>query len=96
MLQALSIPSPQQYPNHRHQLNHHRRESMKGLEKLIDKIFEMEGYNELVRPVNNLTGLTHVRTELKLLGIDLDEKYQELVSTVWVEMVSSFFFSILY
>ncbi len=31
-------------------------------------------------------GKTNVFTELKLLQIDLDEKYQELVSTVWIEM----------
>ncbi len=31
--------------------------------------------------------ITKVETELKLLQIDLDEKYQQLVSTVWIEMV---------
>jgi hypothetical protein len=46
----------------------------------------MDGYNKLVRPVNNLTGLTDVHTELKLLQINLDEKFQELISTVWIEM----------
>ena len=40
----------------------------------------------MLRP-HNINGLTHVNIELKLLQIDLDEKYQELISTVWLEMV---------
>jgi hypothetical protein len=55
------------------------------------KIFDKNSYNQLVRPIDNKTGLTYVSTELKLLGIDLDEKYQELVSTVWIEMVRFYF-----
>ena len=43
----------------------------RGLEKLVYHIFVANGYNELVRPTDNQTGLTHVSTELKLLGIDL-------------------------
>ena len=39
----------------------------------------------MLRP-HDIEGITHVTTELKLLQIDLDEKYQELISTVWVEM----------
>ena len=39
----------------------------------------------MLRP-HDIEGITHVNTELKLLQIDLDEKYQELISTVWVEM----------
>jgi len=39
----------------------------------------------MLRP-HDIDGITHVNTELKLLQIDLDEKYQELISTVWVEM----------
>ncbi|RMZ97987.1 neuronal acetylcholine receptor subunit alpha-2-like [Brachionus plicatilis] len=57
-----------------------------GLEKLIDKIFKVNHYNLLVRPVEKESGLTFVATELKVLQIDLDEKYQELLSTVWIEM----------
>ena len=43
----------------------------------------------MLRP-HDRKGLTHVNTELKLLQIDLDEKYQELISTVWIEMVEIF------
>jgi hypothetical protein len=44
----------------------------------------------MLRP-HDINGLTHVNTELKLLQIDLDEKYQELISTVWIEMVIIYF-----
>ena len=40
----------------------------------------------MIRP-HDINGLTNVNIELKLLQIDLDEKYQELISTVWIEMV---------
>ena len=40
----------------------------------------------MLRP-HDINGFTYVSTELKLLQIDLDEKYQELISTVWIEMV---------
>jgi hypothetical protein len=40
----------------------------------------------MIRP-HDINGLTNVNIELKLLQIDLDEKYQELISTVWLEMV---------
>jgi hypothetical protein len=56
------------------------------LDKLFIKIFESEHYNRMLRP-HDINGFTHVSTELKLLQIDLDEKYQELISTVWIEMV---------
>jgi hypothetical protein len=39
----------------------------------------------MLRPYDT-HGITNVNTELKLLQIDLDEKYQELISTVWIEM----------
>ena len=39
----------------------------------------------MVRPVDD-NGLTVVSTELKVIQIDIDEKYQELISTVWLEM----------
>ena len=55
------------------------RQEKKGLEKLIDQIFNYNGYNELVRPVNNATGQTHVSTELKLLGIDLVSGHAGLI-----------------
>jgi hypothetical protein len=83
-----------------------------GLTELIEKIFKIELYNPLVRPIDPITGLTIVSTELKIIQIDIviylaiflvclerfgfsfkvlllkfkDEKYQELVSTVWMEM----------
>ena len=60
--------------------------NMSSLEKLFDRIFLDEDYNSLVRPENE-DSLTQVATELKLLQIDLDEKYQQLISTVWLEMV---------
>ena len=40
----------------------------------------------MLRP-HDSDGITRVFTELKLLQIDLDEKYQELIATVWIEMV---------
>ena len=42
-----------------------------GLEKLIYQIFEVNEYNQLVRPVDAKTGLTIVSTELKFLQIDV-------------------------
>lgn len=42
-----------------------------GLERLIDKIFKANRYNQLVRPVDKKSGLTFVATELKVLQIDL-------------------------
>ncbi len=57
-----------------------------GLDKLFIKIFHADEYNQMLRP-HNINGLTRVNIELKLLQIDLDEKYQELISTVWIEMV---------
>jgi hypothetical protein len=57
-----------------------------GLDQLFIKIFHTDEYNQMLRP-HNINGLTHVNIELKLLQIDLDEKYQELISTVWIEMV---------
>jgi hypothetical protein len=65
------------------------RESV-GLEKLIHDVFEINNYNNLVRPTQANTGLTLVETELKLLQISLDEKFQEMISTVWIEMVIKF------
>ena len=52
-----------------------RAKNLSNLEKLFDSIFLNEEYNSMVRP-ENMNGLTHVETELKLLQIDLDEKYQ--------------------
>ena len=60
--------------------------NMSSLERLFDRIFLNEDSNNLVRP-EDMNGLTQVQTELKLLQIDLDEKYQQLISTVWLEMV---------
>lgn len=40
----------------------------------------------MLRP-HDADGITYLKTELKLLQIDLDEKYQKLRSTVWIEMV---------
>jgi hypothetical protein len=45
---------------------------------LFKKIFEDDVYNSEVRPFGQ-DDLTKVETELKLLQIDLDEKYQQLV-----------------
>jgi hypothetical protein len=45
---------------------------------LFKKIFEDDVYNNEVRPFGK-DDLTKVETELKLLQIDLDEKYQQLV-----------------
>ena len=57
------------------------------LKELFLKIFIEKDYSTLVRPTLNATSrLTRIETELKLLQIDLDEKYQELISTAWIEM----------
>ena len=52
-------------------------------------IFKLYNDNSiLIKPILNATNkITRVETELKLLQIDLDEKYQELVSTVWNDLV---------
>jgi hypothetical protein len=60
--------------------------SEKSLENIFKKLFGTEQYDKNVRPFGK-DGITHVETELKLLQIDLDEKYQQLISTVWIEMV---------
>ncbi len=84
---------------------------LSGLEMLMNEIFTINQYNQLVRPVDK-NSMTTVLTELKLLQIDLvlfkilfktqnkrlnfkifkDEKYQELISTCWVEMVAFIFY----
>jgi hypothetical protein len=57
------------------------------LNDLFQNIFVENEYSILVRPALNSTNrITRVETELKLLQIDLDEKYQELISTAWIEM----------
>lgn len=48
------------------------------LEKLLKRIYVDDDYNNEVRPFNQ-GDQTKVETELKLLQIDLDEKYQQLV-----------------
>jgi hypothetical protein len=42
-----------------------------GLEKLIKNVFIDENYNSLVRPINEDDGITYIKTELKILQIDL-------------------------
>jgi hypothetical protein len=42
-------------------------------------------YNSLVRPKDE-HGLTEVFTELKLLQIDIDEKYQELSNYTYIKL----------
>ncbi len=44
---------------------------MTPMEKLIDKIYNQDEYDQMIRPSNKLTGLTHIETELKFLQIDL-------------------------
>ncbi len=57
------------------------------LKELFKKIFINNDYGTFVRPrLNTSNRKTRVETELKLLRIDLDEKYQELISTAWIEM----------
>jgi nicotinic acetylcholine receptor, invertebrate len=55
-------------------------------EKLLNDILIRNDYNHLVRPTR-YDDLTYVDTQLKILQIDLDEKYQQLISTVWFEMI---------
>lgn len=44
---------------------------MLGLEKLFHKIYYVDSYNQIIRPVEINTSLTLLYTELKLLQIDL-------------------------
>jgi len=41
--------------------------------KILKKVFTVDKYNELIRPVDKM-GVTNVNTELKLLQIDLVSK----------------------
>jgi hypothetical protein len=56
------------------------------LPKLLKRIYVDDNYDNELRPFGQ-DDITKVETELKLLQIELDEKYQKLVSTVWIEMV---------
>ena len=56
------------------------------LPKLLKRIYIDDNYDNELRPFGQ-DDITKVETELKLLQIELDEKYQKLVSTVWIEMV---------
>jgi hypothetical protein len=56
-------------------------QSMQMREKLFEKIFIQQHYNKMIRPSSGNDNITHITIELKLLQIDLDEKYQELIST---------------
>ena len=47
------------------------------LERLLKRIYIDDDYNSEVRPFGS-NDLTIVETDLKLLQIDLDEKFQEL------------------
>ncbi len=44
---------------------------MTAMEKLIDKIYNQDEYDQMIRPSSKLTGLTHIESELKFLQIDL-------------------------
>ncbi len=57
------------------------------LPRLLKKIYIDDNYDNELRPFGQ-DDITKVETELKLLQIDLDEKYQKLLSTVWIEMVN--------
>ena len=48
-------------------------------------------YSPLVRPIDKGTDITSISMELKLIQIDLNEKYQELLTTAWIEMVSKLY-----
>jgi hypothetical protein len=59
------------------------------LEKLLKKIYVEDNYNNEVRPFGE-EDKTKVFTEVKLLQIDLDEKYQQLVNNL--NIFRKFFF----
>jgi hypothetical protein len=64
-----------------------KKKSINPLNELFNNILFKNDYSTLARPIVNSTNkITRVETELKLLQIDLDEKYQELISTAWIEM----------
>jgi len=64
-----------------------KKRSINPLNELFNNILFKNDYSTLARPIVNSTNkITRVETELKLLQIDLDEKYQELISTAWIEM----------
>ena len=65
-----------------------KKKSINPLNELFNNILFKNDYSTLARPIVNSTNkITRVETELKLLQIDLDEKYQELISTAWIEMI---------
>ena len=62
-----------------------------GLEKLLYEIFQAKTYNKFVRPTNNITGLTHVQTQLKLLQIDLVNIVFNY--PLWILIIKGLFFN---
>ena len=52
---------------------------------MLEKIYIVDNYNNEVRPFDE-GDQTKIETELKLLQIDLDEKYQQLVYTILIQI----------
>ena len=59
------------FENSSHRIVRKTEQDLTGIENLFYKIFREKSYNNLVRPRDKRTGLTHLQTELKLLQLDL-------------------------
>jgi len=60
---------------------------------LLKKIYIVDNYNNEVRPFDE-GDQTKIETELKLLQIDLDEKYQQLVYTILIQICNNYFLNL--
>jgi hypothetical protein len=60
---------------------------------LLEKIYIVDNYNNEVRPFDE-GDQTKIETELKLLQIDLDEKYQQLVYTILIQICNNYFLNL--
>ncbi len=60
---------------------------------MLKKIYIVDNYNNEVRPFDE-GDQTKIETELKLLQIDLDEKYQQLVYTILIQICNNYFLNL--
>ena len=60
---------------------------------MLEKIYIVDNYNNEVRPFDE-GDQTKIETELKLLQIDLDEKYQQLVYTILIQICNNYFLNL--
>jgi nicotinic acetylcholine receptor len=56
--------------------------------RLVEMLFDTQGYNPLIRPVSNLTEMVTVKFGLAMIQlINVDEKNQIMKSNVWLRML---------